>query len=86
MECVRPHLQGPGQSQLPIPGAAGPLGMHPGSASYARHHFAQNYALQEQLRNFWQEMLEDVKQVGTDPAEFKSQQLPLARIKKVCCI
>lgn len=28
-------------------------------------------------------MAEDVEKVGTDPMEFKTQQLPLARIKKV---
>jgi nuclear transcription factor Y gamma len=38
---------------------------------------------QEQLRAFWQGQLQEVQQVGNDPAEFKNHQLPLARIKKV---
>ena len=28
----------------------------------------------------------EIQQVGTDPAEFKNHQLPLARIKKVNCL
>jgi hypothetical protein len=65
---------------------AGP-GMYAAANAYAQQHFAQNHVLQEQLKKFWAEMMEDVQGVGTDPAEFKSQQLPLARIKKVryCC-
>ena len=39
---------------------------------------------QEQLRQFWQGQMQEIHQVGTDPAEFKNHQLPLARIKKVC--
>lgn len=61
---------------------AGP-GMYAAANAYAQQHFAQNHVLQEQLKKFWEEMMEDVQGVGTDPAEFKSQQLPLARIKKV---
>ena len=41
-------------------------------------------AQQEQLRQFWQGQMQEIHQVGTDPAEFKNHQLPLARIKKVC--
>ena len=52
-------------------------------ATFAQQHFTQNKELQEQLKKFWAEMRDDVEKVGTDPAEFKSQQLPLARIKKV---
>ena len=40
-------------------------------------------AQQEQLRHFWQGQMQEIHQVGTDPAEFKNHQLPLARIKKV---
>lgn len=40
--------------------------------------------LDEKLSQFWSEMMEDVKEGGTDLTEFKTQQLPLARIKKVC--
>ncbi len=38
----------------------------------------------EQLRQFWHQQMQEIMQVGTDPAEFKNHQLPLARIKKVC--
>ena len=37
----------------------------------------------DQLRQFWQTQMQEVQGVGTDPAEFKNHQLPLARIKKV---
>jgi hypothetical protein len=43
----------------------------------------QAAAQQEQLRQFWQNQMQEINQVGTDPAEFKNHQLPLARIKKV---
>lgn len=36
-----------------------------------------------QLRLFWEQQHLEIQQVGTDPAEFKNHQLPLARIKKV---
>lgn len=36
-----------------------------------------------QLRMFWEQQHLEIQQVGTDPAEFKNHQLPLARIKKV---
>lgn len=52
-------------------------------AAYAQQHFAQNRALQEQLRKFWADMRAEVERVSTEPSEFKAQQLPLARIKKV---
>ena len=36
----------------------------------------------EQLRQFWLQQHREIQEVGTDPAEFKNHQLPLARIKK----
>lgn len=63
---------------LPIPG------MPPGYAlppPYLQQ-YAAAQAQAEQLRRFWVEMKEDVMRAGTDPLEFKNQQLPLARIKK----
>ena len=36
------------------------------------------------LRGFWQQQMQEVQLVGTDPGEFKNHQLPLARIKKAC--
>ncbi|KAL0029837.1 hypothetical protein WJX77_003009 [Trebouxia sp. C0004] len=36
-----------------------------------------------QLRMFWEQQHLEIQQVGTDPAEFKNHQLPLARIKKI---
>jgi nuclear transcription factor Y gamma len=70
------YSQAGNQSDLPS------SGILPGT-TYAQQHFAQNHELQEQLSKFWSEMRDEVDNVGTDPAEFKSQQLPLARIKKV---
>ena len=70
----------PGGSDPPSSINAGTL---PSSSGYAHQHFAQNHVLQEQLRKFWGEMMEEVQRTGTDPVEFKTQQLPLARIKKV---
>lgn len=43
-------------------------------------------AQQEQLRQFWLGQMQEIHQVGTDPAEFKNHQLPLARIKKVSAL
>jgi nuclear transcription factor Y, gamma len=40
-------------------------------------------ALEEQLRGFWQQAAVEVEATSTDPLEFKTQQLPLARIKKI---
>lgn len=37
----------------------------------------------EQLRLFWLQQHQEIQAHGTDPAEFKNHQLPLARIKKV---
>lgn len=70
------YSQAGNQSDVPSSGVL------PGS-TYAQQHFAQNHELQEQLSKFWSEMSDEVDKVGTYPAEFKSQQLPLARIKKV---
>lgn len=39
--------------------------------------------LQGKLEKFWAEMMDDVTSSGGDLAEFKMQQLPLARIKKI---
>jgi hypothetical protein len=36
----------------------------------------------DNLANFWKEQMSEVECVGTDTLEFKSHQLPLARIKK----
>ena len=44
---------------------------------------AQQRHQTEQLQNFWSQQMVEINQVGTDPAEFKNHQLPLARIKKV---
>mmetsp|Transcript_13978 Transcript_13978/g.33007 ORF Transcript_13978/g.33007 Transcript_13978/m.33007 type:complete len:268 (-) Transcript_13978:275-1078(-) len=36
-----------------------------------------------QLKDFWVQQMQEVEKFGTDPAEFKNHQLPLARIKKI---
>lgn len=49
---------------------------------YAQQTAAQAQAQSESLRAFWAQQMREVQAVGTDPAEFKNHQLPLARIKK----
>jgi nuclear transcription factor Y gamma len=39
--------------------------------------------LETKLKQFWEEMMEDVKESGLEVSDFKTQQLPLARIKKI---
>lgn len=55
--------------------------------AYANHHHAQaNQAgpsTSGGLQTFWAQQLHEVQQVSADVTEFKNQQLPLARIKKV---
>lgn len=68
----------PPRPQPPAPGAYPP-------AAYA---LAPNgpvaaHATDPSLRGFWEEQAREVDAVGTDPAQFKNHQLPLARIKKV---
>ena len=58
----------------PFPPAA-----FPAPAAYMTPLMAQQ---NEQLRQFWHQQMQEILGVGTDPAEFKNHQLPLARIKK----
>lgn len=51
----------------------------PAPAAYMTPLMAQQ---NEQLRQFWHQQMQEILGVGTDPAEFKNHQLPLARIKK----
>ena len=59
-------------------------------AQYAQQ-FANHYAQQQQqqqtltpeLRQFWQQQMQEIQEIPADPSEFKNHQLPLARIKKV---
>lgn len=67
----------PQPPQTPSVSSAGPSTGAGGNGSAGVH--------TEQLRQFWQTQMSEVQAVGTDPAEFKNHQLPLARIKKVCC-
>jgi nuclear transcription factor Y gamma len=67
--------------QMHPQGNVDPLHFHPGG--YTQHQYAHNQALHDQLRRFWGDMAQDVENTGSDPMEFKTQQLPLARIKKV---
>lgn len=64
------------------PGAAQP-GFGGGQAM-AQQAAAEQQKLQaEQLRKFWGEMKKEAVEHSTEPADFKNQQLPLARIKKI---
>ena len=40
-------------------------------------------AQDQQLKTFWDQQMQEVKEVPTDTSVFKNHQLPLARIKKV---
>mmetsp|Transcript_4778 Transcript_4778/g.13774 ORF Transcript_4778/g.13774 Transcript_4778/m.13774 type:complete len:192 (-) Transcript_4778:64-639(-) len=40
-------------------------------------------SLQGKVQQFWKEMMQDVSDSGTGLSEFKTAQLPLARIKKI---
>ncbi|GAB4822153.1 hypothetical protein N2152v2_009199 [Parachlorella kessleri] len=73
-----------GASAQQVPGMAG-MGVPPNYAMPASYmqQFAAAQAQTEQLRRFWVEMKEEAGRAGTDPLEFKNQQLPLARIKKI---
>ncbi len=66
----------PGPSGMP---AGVPSGMYQPAPYMPMPQQQQN----EQLRLFWLQQNQEIQQVGTDPAEFKNHQLPLARIKKV---
>lgn len=69
------HLQG---QSLPLYTAAPPTYVPTTAAAIA----AQNQQT-ENLAKFWREQMTEIEAVGTDAAEFKNHQLPLARIKKV---
>ena len=57
----------------------------PGSSMYQTPQYVPmpQHQQNEQLRQFWMQQHREIAEVGTDPAEFKNHQLPLARIKKV---
>ena len=57
----------------------------PGSSMYQTPQYVPmpQHQQNEQLRQFWLQQHREIAEVGTDPAEFKNHQLPLARIKKV---
>jgi nuclear transcription factor Y gamma len=48
----------------------------------ALRHRSQN-TLEHKVQQFWKEMMQDVCDSGGDLADFKTAQLPLARIKKI---
>ncbi len=54
-----------------------PYGHQPGDG-----HFDEAY--RAVLDPFWRAQKQEISQASTDLSEYKSQQLPLARIKKVC--
>lgn len=63
----------------PYANASGAGGYQPTSTAAAQALETQT----QELKRFWREQQAEIEQVGTDPAEFKNHQLPLARIKKV---
>lgn len=69
-------IQGPIPPQFPgAPGASYPQAAMPFPP--------QTATLTPQLKAFWEQQRKEIDCVGTDPAEFKNHQLPLARIKKI---
>mmetsp|Transcript_11185 Transcript_11185/g.31722 ORF Transcript_11185/g.31722 Transcript_11185/m.31722 type:complete len:257 (-) Transcript_11185:1060-1830(-) len=79
----------PGTQQYTYAPTGIPPGMaYPQMAQYAQpppttFHHQQQQQQQQALKSFWAQQMEEVKNVSTDPAEFKNHQLPLARIKKI---
>lgn len=65
----------PGSGGLPIP-----------STSAAMQQIYAQQALQEELGAFWQQMRKEVEEHSDSLADFKTQALPLARIKKACAV
>lgn len=69
-------------AQAGAPGAA-PPGFGGGQVTSQQAAAEQQKLQAEQLRKFWGEMKTEAAEHSTEPADFKNQQLPLARIKKV---
>lgn len=71
------------QAELPpqMPGGLQVPQYNPAGYSQAMAQQLQQQSIQ--LRMFWEQQHLEIQQVGTDPAEFKNHQLPLARIKKI---
>jgi hypothetical protein len=69
-------------AQAGAPGAA-PPGFGGGQVTSQQAAAEQQKLQAEQLRKFWGEMKKEAAEHSTEPADFKNQQLPLARIKKV---
>lgn len=68
--------------------AANPAQVQP---AQMQAHIEQQNNLNRQLKDFWEQQLIEVQSIGPGSSEFKTQQLPLTRIKKVarvheeCC-
>lgn len=67
--------------QPQVPGSMQVPQYNPAGYSQAMAQQLQQQSIQ--LRMFWEQQHLEIQQVGTDPAEFKNHQLPLARIKKI---
>lgn len=78
--------QQPGGNGLPAGlgagGSSGGPAYPPGAAAYVQQFYAQQ-ALADDLTKFWKRMAQEVDEHSDALADFKSQALPLARIKKV---
>eukprot|EP00884_Botryococcus_braunii_P008842 jgi/Botrbrau1/1795/Bobra.0217s0047.1 len=53
------------------------------ASSQMQAHLEQQAKLKQQLEEFWLNALEEVQKIGPGSTEFKTQQLPLTRIKKI---
>ncbi len=73
------YISQAGNLPPPYANASGAGGYQPNSTAAAQALEMQT----QELKKFWREQQAEIEQVGTDPAEFKNHQLPLARIKKV---
>ena len=72
--------QAPPAGYQPAPPPTGAYAAAPpqatGSYPLAQHH-------RQQLSMFWNQQMQEVENVSSDPNDFKNHQLPLARIKKI---
>lgn len=65
------------------PGSEGLPMNFPGGAPYMGAPSQPNPALESALRNFWASQQHEIEAMTTSPNEFKANNLPLARIKKI---
>uniref|UniRef100_A0A7I4CW35 Transcription factor CBF/NF-Y/archaeal histone domain-containing protein n=1 Tax=Physcomitrium patens TaxID=3218 RepID=A0A7I4CW35_PHYPA len=75
-----PHIPPSSAPQMSHPGAVMPLQMHyPQAQQQMQPQLHYQQIQKQQLSQFWQQQMQEMEQVN----DFKTHQLPLARIKKI---